>query len=203
MRNIKKILSLATVFLLFQITVGHSAIKTGETAPEFTLIDTYEAEHSLSNYKGKFVVLEWLNHDCPFVRKHYGNGNMQSLQKTYTEKEVIWLSISSSAHGNQGHYHPEEANQLTQEKQANPTAVLLDIEGTVGHLYGAKTTPHIFIINPEGTLIYQGAIDSIPGTDPADIAEANNYVQLTLDAAMAGNSVATPSTQSYGCSVKY
>lgn len=175
----------------------------GKSAPDFTLTDTHGKKHSLSDYKGKFVVLEWINHDCPFVGKHYGSGNMQKLQKKYTKKGVIWLSINSSAPGKQGHCSPEKANKLTKEKDAAPTAVLLDPDGKVGKLYGAKTTPHMFIINPEGILIYNGAIDDKPSTNVADIAKAKNYVQTALDEALAGKKVTIRATQPYGCSVKY
>jgi peroxiredoxin len=175
----------------------------GELAPDFTAQDTHGESHSLSDYKGKFVILEWFNHDCPFVRKHYNSGNMQKLQRKYTQKGVVWLSINSSAPGKQGHYPQSEASRLTQEKGATPTAVLLDSDGTVGRLYGAKTTPHIFIIDPSGVLVYQGAVDDTPTTEVADIPKAVNYVELALEAALAGKPVEISSTKSYGCSVKY
>jgi peroxiredoxin len=175
----------------------------GETAPDFTVTDTRGAARSLSGLRGKFVVLEWFNQDCPFVRKHYGSGNMQRLQRAYTDRGVVWLSVNSAAPGKQGHVSPEQANALMQEKGAAPTAVLLDPDGTLGRRYGAKTTPHLFIVNPEGLLIYAGAIDDQPSTDPADVPRATNYVQQTLDAALAGKPVPVSETQSYGCSVKY
>ena len=182
---------------------GQTAVAVGEQAPDFTIVDSHGKEHSLSAYKGNYVVLEWFNPDCPFVKKHYGSGNMQKLQTTYTGKGVIWFSVNSSAPSKQGYYEPEVMNQLMEEKGANSTAVLLDSDGTVGRLYGAATTPHIFIINPEGQLIYQGAIDNIPGVDQAEIAGANNYVEAALEAALSGNPVEITSTKSYGCSVKY
>ena len=197
------IIFLSVAWMMTGASKVSADLKTGEMAPDFRMQDTNGRSYSLSNDKGKFVVLEWFNHDCPFVRKHYNSGNMQRLQKKYTEKGVVWFSINSSASGKQGHYSPAEANRLTQEKKANPTAVFLDPEGTVGRLYGAKTTPHIFIIDPEGLLIYQGAIDDTPSTDVADIPKAVNYVELALEAAMSGKSVETSSTKSYGCSVKY
>jgi peroxiredoxin len=190
-------------FIFLGVQSSQAALKVGEPAPDFNLMDTSNEQRSLSDYRDQFVVLEWLNHDCPFVRKHYGSGNMQQLQKTYTGKDVVWLSISSSAPGKQGYYPADEAGQLTQEKGASPTAVLLDSDGDVGRLYGAKTTPHIFIIDPQGTLIYQGAIDDIASANPADIPNAQNYVQLTLEAAMTGKAVSVSATKSYGCSVKY
>jgi peroxiredoxin len=178
-------------------------VNVGEKAPDLTLSDIEGRSHTLSHYQNKFIILEWTNYDCPFVQKHYKSGNMQKLQKEYTAQGVVWLSINSSAPGKQGHYSPEDWKQLTQEKAAVPTAVLLDTDGAVGHKYVAKATPHMFIINPDGVLIYQGAIDSIPSTDLADIPRAQNYVRMALNEAMAGKAVSIPATQSYGCSVKY
>jgi peroxiredoxin len=175
----------------------------GQPAPDFTLTDTIGQAHALSALKGKLVVLEWSNYDCPFVKKHYESGNMQRLQKTYAEKGVIWLTINSSAPGKQGHYPPEKWNEMIKEKGVAATAVLLDPDGKVGKLFGAKTTPHMFVINPEGVLIYKGAIDDQPSFNPKTVKDAKNYVEAALDAAMAGKAVETPSTQSYGCSVKY
>ena len=175
----------------------------GETAPAFTLTDTNGQPRSLSDFADRFVVLEWFNKDCPFVRKHYDSGNMQRLQETYTGRGVVWLSITSSAPGRQGHITAEEGSAVLAQRQAHPTALLLDPDGTVGHLYGAKTTPHLFIIQPGGTLIYAGAIDDTPSINAADVATATNYVAQALDEAMAGKPVSVPSTKSYGCSVKY
>lgn len=197
----KILLTLSVVILSAQFAFAQVA--TNEPAKDFTLKDTQGVEHSLSDYQGKYVVLEWINHECPFVKKHYNSNNMQALQEEYTAKGIIWLSINSSAPGKQGHCSGEEAENLTQEKEANPTAVLLDSDGTVGRMYAAQTTPHMYIINPEGTLIYQGAIDSIPSADAADIAKAENYVKLALNAAMAGKPVEVGVTKAYGCSVKY
>ncbi|MDP3920250.1 MAG: thioredoxin family protein [Candidatus Omnitrophota bacterium] len=193
----------AIIFLTAGFAQQPQGVVTGETAPDFSLVDINGVRHSLSDSRGKFVVLEWVNHDCPFVRKHYDSGNMQQLQQTYTGKGVVWLSIGSSAPGGQGHFPPEKWVELTSEKRAAPTAVLLDADGKTGKRYGAQTTPHMYIINPEGTLIYQGAIDSIASADKADIAEATNYVQTSLDLAMAGRPVPVGATKSYGCSVKY
>lgn len=175
----------------------------GSPAPAFTLTDSNGEGRSLADYRGKFVVLEWINHDCPSVRKHYGAGNMQSLQTSYAARGVIWLSINSSAPGRQGHFTPTEINRLQREKNAAPAAYLIDSAGTVGRAYGAQTTPHMFIINPEGAVIYQGAIDSNSSSDPATIPGAENYVRRALDEALAGKPVSTSSTRSYGCSVKY
>ena len=195
--------------LLAALTViGFSAtaqadVVSGQPAPDFTLTDSNGTAHSLSSFKGKFVVLEWLNHGCPFVVKHYDSGNMQALQKEFTAKDVVWLSVNSSAEGNEGHTKGDEANDITAKKGAAPTAVLLDADGKVGKLYGAKTTPHMYIINPEGVLIYQGAIDNKASMDEADIPESKNYVREALTAAIDGKEVPEAATKSYGCSVKY
>ncbi|MBU0676544.1 MAG: thioredoxin family protein [Verrucomicrobia bacterium] len=199
MRNLVVTALISTVCL-----TACGELVTGGTAPGFTLTDTHGNTHSLSDFEGKFVVLEWINHGCPFVVKHYSSGNMQSLQKKYTSKdEVVWLSICSSAPGKQGHYSPDEWNALIEQKGASPTAVLIDESGEVGNLYGAKTTPHIFIIDPQGKLIYQGAIDSIRSTDTDDIPKADNFVAQALDAALMGQPIVNHTTQPYGCSVKY
>ncbi len=175
----------------------------GQAAPAFTLPDANGTTQSLAAFKGKWVVLEWVNPECPFVGKHYGSGNMQKLQKTYTAKGVVWLSIDSSAPGRQGYMDAARAAVFVTQRSASPTAFLLDPQGTVGRAYGAKTTPHMFIVSPEGKLVYNGAIDDKPSTDTADIAGARNHVQAALDEAMAGRPVSTASSQPYGCAVKY
>jgi peroxiredoxin len=175
----------------------------GQPAPAFTLPDTHGVQHRLADFKGKLVVLEWVNFDCPFVGKHYGSGNMQELQKEYTGKGVVWLSVGSSAPGKQGHYPAERLNALIKERGASPSAYLLDEDGTVGRAYGAKTTPHMFIVDGQGKLIYEGGIDDTPSTDQADIPLAHNYVKAALDEALAGKPVTTSSSRPYGCSVKY
>lgn len=175
----------------------------GQPAPGFSLPDTHGNVHALSDFKGKTVVLEWTNYDCPFVKKHYNTGNMQSLQKTYTDKGVVWLSINSSAPGKQGNYPAADWNRMIDEKDAAPTAVLLDPDGKVGRLYGARTTPHVFVIAPDGSLVYEGAIDDNRSWDPKTVEGAENYVRQALEAVMAGKPVPTATTAPYGCSVKY
>lgn len=175
----------------------------GAPAPAFAAQDAEGRPRSLQDYHGKFVVLEWFNNDCPFVRKHYGSGNMQRLQATYTAQGVAWLTISSSAPGKQGHLTAEQAKAIIGERGATPTALLLDPDGAIGRRYGAKTTPHMFVIDPAGTVIYAGAIDDTPSADPADIARATNLVAQALDAAQAGKPVPVAESKPYGCSVKY
>ncbi len=198
-----KKLFLALVLLCVAGSNAMADIESGSPAPDFTLTDSAGQKHSLSDYKGKFVVLEWINPDCPFVKKQYDSGNMQNLQKQYTEKGVVWLSIDSSAPGKEGHYSAQDINDWAKKENAAPSAILLDGDGTAGKIYDAKTTPHMFIIDPKGVLIYQGAIDSIASADKGDIAKAQNYVQTALDESLAGKAVTTPATKSYGCSVKY
>ena len=174
----------------------------GKAAPAFSVADTYGRTHSLAQYRGKWVVLEWLNHECPYVRKHYDNGAMQALQKKYAGR-VVWLSVVSSAPGKQGHFPNERANELTKEKNASPYAVLVDSAGTVGRAYGARTTPHMFVINPEGNVVYMGGIDDKPSTRAADLKTARPHVDIALQEALAGKPVSVPTSQPYGCSVKY
>ena len=195
--------SLTLVVAATQAPVAHADVEIGKAAPGFKLTDTNGKTHQLSDFKGKYVVLEWLNYDCPFVKKHYGSGNMQSTQKKAEAKKAVWLSIVSSAKGKQGNYAAAELNKMSEERKATPTAILVDEDGTVGHLYDAKTTPHMFIINPKGTLIYKGAIDDKASTDAEDIKGAKNYVLMALDEATAGKNVTDSSTKPYGCGVKY
>ena len=175
----------------------------GSSAPDFSLSDAKGGTHSLSQYKGKYVVLEWFNPECPFVKKHYGGGNMQKLQAEYTGKGVVWLSIDSSAPGMEGSLTPEQAQKTMSEWKTKQTAFLLDPEGKAGRAYGAKNTPDMIVINPEGKIVYEGAIDSKATPNPADIPTSTNYVKVALDESMAGKSVSTATTKPYGCSVKY
>lgn len=175
----------------------------GEVAPQFALKDTKGGEVSLAALKGKTVVLEWTNAECPFVKKHYGSGNMQKTQAYAAEKGAVWISVISSAEGKQGYISDAEANDLTTQRDAKPAHVIRDPKGELGHLYGAKTTPHIFVIDADGKVAYRGAIDSAPTADPADIKGATNYVTAALDALAAGKQPEISESQPYGCSVKY
>ena len=184
-------------------TRAEANAQTGTPAPAFTATDSKGRQHTLAAYKGKIVVLEWSNHACPYTAKHYATGNMQALQRSATDAGVIWLTVVSSRPGSEGHVNGLEADQLTESRHAQPTAVLLDPDGSLGRLYGARTTPHMFIIDAGGTLVYMGAIDDQPTANPASIKVARNYVREALDAMSQGRPIAAVSTRPYGCSVKY
>lgn len=193
---------LATVLLLPALAFAQAV--PGKPAPDFNVPDATGKIHSLADYKGEWLVLEWFNQDCPYVKKHYGSGNMQSLQATYTAKGVKWLTIISSAEGKQGYLTPEQAlKEAENHKLASSAPFLLDPSGTVGRAYDAKTTPHMFIINPEGVVVYAGAIDDNDSANPAVIPQSSNYVAAALDEVLAGKPVTTVSSKPYGCTVKY
>ena len=175
----------------------------GSPAPAFTLIDTTGKPHNLADFKGKHVVLEWVNFGCPYVKKHYESGNMQAVQKKAVDKGVVWLSVCSSGKWKQGNMSPADWNEEIADRKLASTAVLLDESGAVGKAYGAKTTPHMYIINPDGVLIYRGAIDDTPTSNKDSIPGARNYVLAALDESLAGKPVSTPSIPPYGCAVKY
>ena len=190
-------------FALILFTLPALALIPGTLAPDFRGTDSTGAQHTLSQYRGKYVVLEWANQGCPYDRKHYLSGSMEALQKEWTAKGIIWLSVISSAPGEQGYVTPAEENTYLKTMHAAPTAALLDPEGAIGRLYEAKTTPHIFVIDPTGKLIYQGAIDNKPTTEQEDLKGADNYLNDALKAAMSGKPIQVASTRPYGCSVKY
>jgi cytochrome oxidase Cu insertion factor (SCO1/SenC/PrrC family) len=197
-------MKILSVFFAVALTASvYASPEVGKRAPDFTLTDLSGRKHELSDLKGKFVVLEWVNFGCPFVRKHYGSENMQKLQKEVVDKGVVWLSICSSAPGKQGNESPDAAKSGLARFGSAATAYLVDADGKVGRLYKAKTTPEMFVINPEGVLIYAGAIDDKPTPDPSTVAGSNNYVEAALNEATSGKSVSVPSTKPYGCSVKY
>jgi hypothetical protein len=182
---------------------AYAAPEIGKRAPDFSAVDSNGKPVKLSDYRGKTVVLEWTNDGCPYVGKHYGSNNMQTLQKEEAAKGIVWLTIISSAPGSQGYLTGDEANKLTKARGAAPTAVVLDPEGAVGHLYDARTTPHMFIVNGEGTLVYMGGIDDKATTAVEDIKTAKNYVRAALDELAAGAPIENAVTRPYGCSVKY
>jgi peroxiredoxin len=196
------VLGVAVIVSLSGAPAAAQAV-VGQPAPAFTLTDSNGKPHSLDEFKGKVVVLEWWNHACPFVGKHYGSGNMQRLQKEWTSKGVAWITVSSSAAGKQGYVDGAQANAIMKEKAGAPTAVLLDHDGKVGRAYGAKTTPHMFVVDGKGTLVYAGGIDDKPSTDQSDVATAKNLVSMALAEVTAGKPVTTATSQPYGCSVKY
>jgi alkyl hydroperoxide reductase subunit AhpC len=191
------------VVMLCAVPLLVAAAKVGDAAPEFTATASNGKTVRLADYRGKFVVLEWHNNGCPYVGKHYNSGNMQRLQKHWTSQGVVWFTILSSAPGKQGYVTASEENNYLTKEQAAPTAALLDPSGDIGHLYDAKTSPQMVVINPQGVVIYSGAIDDKPTTDLQDVQGATNYVSLALEESMAGKPVKTPATRPYGCSVKY
>lgn len=194
---------LASALLLALPGAQAATAKVGEAAPGFTLTDSNGAERSLSDFAGKTVVLEWTNHQCPFVVKHYGAANIPSQQRGAVNDEVVWLVINSSAPGKQGHVDGPTANQIQADWKAAQTHYLFDGSGEVGRMYAAKTTPHMYVIDPEGVLRYNGAIDSIPSADTGDIPEATQYVPQALSELSAGKPVSVSTSQPYGCSIKY
>ena len=198
----KRILTAAAASLA-ALSLAIAAPIVGKPAPQFTATDANGKSRSLADYKGKTVVLEWTNDGCPYVKKHYGSGNMQKLQQEVTAAGGVWLSIVSSAPGKQGYVLGAAANQLTASRAAHPTAVLLDPAGVIGHAYEAQTTPHMFVIDPAGVVRYMGAIDDQPTTDVSTISIARNYVREAFAAVSTGAKVAETATDPYGCSVKY
>ncbi len=191
------------IAVMIMAGAAQAAVQIGADAPNFVLKDSQNVEHSLADFKGKIVVLEWFNKDCPYIKKFYKNGDMQRFQKEATDQGVIWLQVGSSAEGKQGYVTAEEADALRAELDVHSTAYLLDAPGEVGRLYGAKTTPHMYVIDAEGKLAYMGAIDSISSADSDDISKATNYVQKAIAALQAGEAVEHPVTTPYGCGVKY
>lgn len=199
----KKLFALVVAAILAGPILAQADAIPGQAAPLFEGKDAHGKTQKLSSYKGKWVVLEWFNKDCPYVKKHYDSGNMPKLQKEYTGKGVIWLTVLSSAKGKQGYTDGPEALKVAADKKSAASDLILDPTGTIGKAYGAKTTPHMFVINPEGKVIYAGAIDDNDSADPAVIAASKNYVRVALDEAMAGKPVTTATSRPYGCSVKY
>lgn len=201
----KSSILIASSFAL--IGTAQAKIETGANVSDMSVVDSNGVTHQLSDYAGRTVVLEWTNHGCPYVVKHYNpsfeGGNMQNLQKMAAEDDVVWLSIISSAPGKQGYVRGSEANNLTETRGAAPEAVVLDAAGEMGRSFSAKTTPHMFVIDDSQTLVYQGAIDSVKSVNPADIPDATNYVNAALTALKNGDPIADAETKPYGCSIKY
>jgi len=195
--------ALLAATLAFATSAVAATATVGQKAPDFALPDGKDTPRKLSDFAGKYVVLEWTNPDCPFVRKHYNSGNMPALQGEAAGKEVVWLAINSTNPQSSEYKTPPVMQAWLDSKQAKPKAVLFDRDGAAGHAYGAKTTPHMYVIDPKGTLVYMGAIDDKRSTNPDDVKTAKNYVRAALDEAMAGKPVSIASTVSYGCSIKY
>ena len=196
----RSVLALPALFLALS---AQAAPSVGQAAPDFTLQDASGKTVKLSDYRGKHVVLEWTNPGCPYVRKHYNSGNMPATQKEAVDKGVVWLSINSTETSSYEYMEPAKLVAWQKERKSQPTAVLLDEEGTTGKAYGARTTPHMYIVNPQGQLIYAGGIDSIASSDPQDIKKAVNYVRQGLGEALAGKPITASVTRPYGCSIKY
>lgn len=196
-----RLLSIGLIAIAMVFTLSSFLMK--DAHKDFTLPDSKGNTHKLSDYKGKWVVLEWINFGCPFVKKHYDTDNMQKLQRKYTEKDVVWLSICSSAEGKQGHMEANEINKALTDKKTAMTAYLIDEDGKVGKMFKAKTTPQIVVINPDGKIVYNGAIDDIASANKDDVAKAKNYLVQILDPALAGEKVPELKSKPYGCSVKY
>ncbi len=195
-------IALCGAILLGSATVSAQAV-VGKTAPAFAATDAAGKPVALADYKGKFVVLEWTNPECPFVQKHYNGGNMPATQKQAIADGAVWLSIRTMATDGDDSAARAQLSDWQRSKNAAPTATIVDSTGAVGNAYGARTTPHMYIVDPKGELIYAGAIDSKPSANPGDIKGATNYVSQALAEAMAGKKVSRPTTQAYGCSVKY
>lgn len=201
---LRRTLILAAAALVAQAPLhAQAAVAVGQAAPDFALKDTSGKTVRLSDFKGKHVVLEWTNPGCPFVRKHYDSGNMPATQKDAKDRGVVWLAINSTEKASSDYLEPTKLSAWLAERKASPTAVLMDEEGTTGRSYGARTTPHMYIVNPQGVLIYAGGIDSIASARPSDIEKATNYVKTGLAEALAGKSLTAATTAPYGCSIKY
>jgi len=198
-----KSLLIAVTSLAASVLCAADIPPVGSAAPDFSIPDANGKTQSLAQYKGKYVVLEWFNPECPFVRKHYGSDNMQKLQAEYTGKGVVWLTIDSNAAGTEGSISPDQAHKIMDSWKTKQTALLLDPESKVAKLYGAKNTPNMVVIDPDGKIVYEGAIDSKATPNPADIPSSTNYVKAALDESLAGKPVSKPTTRPYGCTVKY
>ncbi|MCY7317279.1 MAG: thioredoxin family protein [Ramlibacter sp.] len=195
--------TLISLTLLAAVSAAHAAPAVGQPAPEIALRDSAGKTVKLSDYRGKHVVLEWTNPGCPYVRKHYDSGNMPATQREAVDKGVVWLSINSTEKASSDYQEPGKLAAWQKERQSQPTALLMDEDGTAGKAYGARTTPHMYIVNPQGRLIYAGGIDSIASSSPNDIKKAVNYVRQGLTEALAGKPLSAPTTRPYGCSIKY
>jgi peroxiredoxin len=194
---------LLAVAMAALVCAAQAAVAPGQAAPAFSLVDINGKAQKLADYRGKYVVLEWFNSECPFVQKHYESGNMQALQARYMQKGVVWLGINSTSPRHSNYRDPARSQAILRQWKSAPSAFALDADGEVGRQYGARTTPHMYVIDPKGTLIYAGGIDDKPSTSQRDIPTAKNLVAAALDESLSGKPVGTPSAMPYGCSVKY
>ena len=199
----KLVVTLLAVSMASLVSLVQAAAAPGQAAPEFSLVDINGKMQKLSDYRGKYVVLEWFNSECPFVQKHYESGNMQSLQARYAQKGVVWLGVNSTSPRHSNFRDPVRSQAILKDWKSAPTAFVLDPDGKVGKQYGARTTPHMYVIDPKGMLVYVGGIDDKPSTSQRDIPTAKNLVAAALDDSLGGKPVGTPSAMPYGCSVKY
>ena len=199
----KRVATLLAVSMASLLSLAQAAVAPGQAAPEFNLVDINGRMQKLSDYRGKYVVLEWFNSECPFVQKHYESGNMQALQARYTQKGVVWLGVNSTSPRHSNYRDPMRSQAILKEWKSAPTAFVLDPDGKVGKQYGARTTPHMYVIDPKGMLVYVGGIDDKPSASQRDIPTARNLVAAALDESLGGKPVGTPSAMPYGCSVKY
>ena len=195
--------SIGVVLIAGLVAAAHAAVAPGLPAPGFSLTSVDGATVKLSQYRGKYVVLEWFNSECPFVQKHYNSGNMQKLQADYADKGIVWLAINSTNPEHSNYRDAGRSKQILSDWNAKPSSLLLDPDGTVGRAYGARTTPHMYVIDPDGKLVYMGGIDDKPSFSERDIPGANNYVVAALEELLAGQAVTNSDTRPYGCSVKY
>ena len=199
----KLVAALLAMSMASLVSLVQAAAAPGQAAPDFSLVDINGKMQKLSDYRGKYVVLEWFNSECPFVQKHYESGNMQSLQARYTQKGVVWLGVNSTSPRHSNFRDPVRSQAILKDWKSAPTAFVLDPDGKVGKQYGARTTPHMYVIDPKGMLVYVGGIDDKPSTSQRDIPTAKNLVAAALDESLGGKPVGTPSAMPYGCSVKY
>jgi len=199
----KLVAALLAMSMASLVSLVQAAAAPGQAAPDFSLVDINGKMQKLSDYRGKYVVLEWFNSECPFVQKHYESGNMQSLQARYTQKGVVWLGVNSTSPRHSNFRDPVRSQAILKDWKSAPTAFVLDPDGKVGKQYGARTTPHMYVIDPKGMLVYVGGIDDKPSTSQRDIPPAKNLVAAALDESLGGKPVGTPSAMPYGCSVKY
>lgn len=195
--------ALFSLALSAAVPIAFAAPSVGQPAPDFTLKDATGKSVKLSDFRGKYVVLEWTNPGCPYVRKHYDSGNMAATQQDAAGKGVVWLSVNSTEQASGDYLEPAKLVAWQQQRKVQPTATLMDEEGTAGKAYGARTTPHMYMVDPQGRLVYAGGIDSIPSSNPDDIRKATNYVKQAVAEASAGKPISTATTRPYGCSIKY